>query len=160
MSEMKLGASVSREVMKAALEELEGRVTGRIVDEEFERLFGPRWAKLKAAGVINEALVSAYRDKAAEEEGIESLFDEREQARLMLARFDERHAATSVKRRRKDKAAEAATADAGKKGRRDASEHGRLEDEGRAVAQAGGGQLLAPEEGASPDRPTSEEREW
>ena len=167
MSEKKFGASVSWAAMEAALEDLEKRVDGRIDDQEFERLFGQRWAKLKARGVINDPLIMAYAGKAAEQERGEGLFDEVEQARLLLGRYDERHAATPTRRRRTAKAAEAATAGGVQDGRRDASEHRRSEDEsrrpeheGRSGVPIGGGQetVLAGE--PSPDQPADGERAW
>lgn len=102
MVEIKLGGSVSRAALEAALEELERRVAGRIADDQVEQLFGPRVARLLELGILQDALVSAYAEKAAEEDGA-GLVNEMEQARLILARYDERQ----PKSRRKPRKAQA-----------------------------------------------------
>lgn len=98
MVEMKIGGSVSRVAFEAALGELEKQVAGRIADDQVEQLFGPRLAHLREMGILSEALVSAYAEKAAEEEGA-GLVDEAEQARRILARYDERLTTGRRKRR-------------------------------------------------------------
>lgn len=139
MSEMNFSGSVSQRAMEAAIREMEELVAGRIGAEDFERQFGPRWAPLQAMGILNEALISAYARKAAEEDG-DRLIDENQQARLTLARYDECRAAALRKRRRKSSkpAKGAGKTDAGDV-RDEAALRRRADGDGSAPAVGGDG---------------------
>ena len=161
MSELKFGGSVSRRAMEAAIEEMEKRVQGRLSDEDFERVFGPRWAKLKAVGVINNALIGAYLQKASADEDGRGFFDEKEQARLTLERFDARQAPAPVKRRRKGaKSDDTSSEKVGAKGNGEAPQQPPAEEAGNGSVKTGSGQDQVPEDEPLPDDPVDNGRTW
>ena len=136
MSEMNFSGSVSQRAMEAAIQEMEELVAGRIGAEDFERLFGPRWAPLQAMGILNDALIAAYMRKASEEDG-DGLIDEKQQARLTLARYDECRAAALKRRRKSSKPARGAGKTDARGG--EAALQRRADGEGSAPAPGGDG---------------------
>ncbi|MFC5507626.1 hypothetical protein [Bosea massiliensis] len=140
------------------MEELEEKAHGRLSEEDFELLFGERWAKLKAVGVINNALIDGYGQKASADDDSHGLFDEKEQARLILERYDARRAPASIKRRRKGKAAEDGKDHAAKVGLGDASAHGRGEGQGLGSRSTSFDQKQEPDAPTSPYQPDDLER--
>ncbi|WP_420103260.1 hypothetical protein [Bosea sp. (in: a-proteobacteria)] len=151
MSEMLLSGSVSEAAMEAALKELQEQVIGRIDAKAFDDKFGVRWSKLEAMGVRLETLIDVYEKKASEDD-VSGLFDEKQQARLLLARYDERRGTGRSKRqRRSDKVATPAESQTGGAGSSESPRHRRIDEGGHASVAIG----QRREEGAPQEPETS-----